>query len=220
MRDLLDEAVAALGVAIGSAVTLLDVELVVMGEPRRAARGAVAATRREGRPHARSSSRHVSPTHSPRSETSAARSARPCSCREQSSSRARHEVWEPPSRSDCAAVGFAVVGADLRGGDVELDVQPEDGRRPRGRSKRQATPGASSNCAALTVVRDLFEIEPDEWDDVLEVTCAAVLGIRAVGLLLTARGEGRIVNVSSDAALKGRGVIGAHYAASKAAVLS
>ena len=33
-------------------------------------------------------------------------------------------------------------------------------------------------------------------------------------------GGGRIVNVSSDSALKGRGVAGAHYAASKAALLS
>jgi NAD(P)-dependent dehydrogenase (short-subunit alcohol dehydrogenase family) len=38
--------------------------------------------------------------------------------------------------------------------------------------------------------------------------------------LLAARGRGRIVNVSSDSAFKGRGVVGAHYAASKAAVIS
>ena len=46
------------------------------------------------------------------------------------------------------------------------------------------------------------------------------LGIRAVGPLLAAGTGGRIVNVSSDSAFKGRGVVGAHYAASKAAVIS
>ena len=46
------------------------------------------------------------------------------------------------------------------------------------------------------------------------------LGIRAIGPLLSAREGGRIVNVSSDSAFKGRGVVGAHYAASKAAVIS
>ena len=118
--------------------------------------------------------------------------------------------------------GFAVVGADLRGGDVELDVRSPAGWEEAARALEAAgDPWGLVNCAALTVVRDLFEIEPDEWDDVLAVNLRGpFLGIRAVGPLLTARGEGRIVNVSSDAALKGRGVIGAHYAASKAAVLS
>ena len=42
------------------------------------------------------------------------------------------------------------------------------------------------------------------------------LGIRAVGPLLPERGHGRIVNVASDSAFRGRGVTGAHYASSKA----
>jgi NAD(P)-dependent dehydrogenase (short-subunit alcohol dehydrogenase family) len=46
------------------------------------------------------------------------------------------------------------------------------------------------------------------------------LGIRAIGPLLRAQGAGRIVNVSSDSAYKGRGLIGAHYATSKAALLA
>ena len=44
------------------------------------------------------------------------------------------------------------------------------------------------------------------------------LGLRAIAPLLAAQGSGRIVNVSSDSAFKGRGVVGAHYAASKAAL--
>jgi 3-oxoacyl-[acyl-carrier protein] reductase len=77
------------------------------------------------------------------------------------------------------------------------------------------------NCAARTDVRDLFSIPVDEWDDVLAVNLRGpFLGIRTVGLLLRARGAGRIVNVASDSAFRGRGVTGAHYASSKAALIA
>ena len=120
------------------------------------------------------------------------------------------------------ADGLAVVGADLRGADVELDVRdPEGWRRALRELERAGEPWGLVNCAARTVVSDLFEIEPDEWDDVLAVNLrGAFLGIRELGPVLREAGGGRIVNVSSDSALKGRGVVGAHYAASKAALLS
>ena len=77
--------------------------------------------------------------------------------------------------------------------------------------------GALVNCAARTDVRDLFAIEPEEWDDVLATNLRGpFLGIRAVGPHLRDRGAGRIVNIASDSAFRGRGVTGAHYATSKA----
>ncbi len=77
------------------------------------------------------------------------------------------------------------------------------------------------NCAARTVVRDLFSIATEEWDDVLAVNLRGpFLGIRTVGPLLRARGGGRIVNVASDSAFRGRGVTGAHYASSKAGLIT
>jgi 3-oxoacyl-[acyl-carrier protein] reductase len=78
------------------------------------------------------------------------------------------------------------------------------------------------NCAARTDVRDLFEISQAEWDDVLATNLrGAFLGIRAVGPQLRQAGtRGRIVNISSDSALRGRGVTGAHYAVSKAGLLA
>lgn len=118
--------------------------------------------------------------------------------------------------------GYAVVGADLRGGDVTLDVRNPEAWEDAARALEAAgEPWGLVNCAARTVVRDLFAIEPDEWDDVLAVNVRGpFLGIRSIGGLLRERGAGRIVNVSSDSAFKGRGLIGAHYATSKAALLA
>lgn len=118
--------------------------------------------------------------------------------------------------------GYAVVGADLGGGDIELDVRSAAGWAGAASTLEAAgEPWGLVNCAARTVVRDLFAIEPDEWDDVLAVNLRGpFLGIRSIGPLLRSRGAGRIVNVSSDSAFKGRGVIGAHYATSKAGLLA
>ncbi len=120
------------------------------------------------------------------------------------------------------ADGFAVVGADLAGADLVLDVREEDAWPAAADALAAAgTPWGLVNCAARTVVRDLFAIPVEEWDDVLAVNLRGpFLGIRAIGPLLGRAGEGRIVNVASDSACKGRGVTGAHYAASKAGLLA
>ena len=85
--------------------------------------------------------------------------------------------------------GYAVVGADVQGGDVELDVRSADGWDEAAQALQAAgEPWALVNCAARTVVRDLFAIEPDEWDDVLAVNLRGpFLGIRAIGPLLRAQ---------------------------------
>jgi 3-oxoacyl-[acyl-carrier protein] reductase len=121
-----------------------------------------------------------------------------------------------------ATDGFAVVGADLAGADVRVDVRDAEAWTAAA-DVLEATgePWALVNCAARTVVSGLFEIEPDEWDDVLATNLKGpFLGLRAIAPLLAAQGGGRVVNVSSDSAFKGRGVVGAHYAASKAALVS
>jgi 3-oxoacyl-[acyl-carrier protein] reductase len=76
------------------------------------------------------------------------------------------------------------------------------------------------NNAALTINRSIWDIEPDEWDRVLEVNLRGVLfGCQAAAWRLRARGWGRIVNMSSMAGQQGGTVAGAHYAASKAGIL-
>ena len=77
------------------------------------------------------------------------------------------------------------------------------------------------NNAARTEFRSFFEIDLDEWDDVLATNLRGTyLGCRVVGAAMRDRGAGRIVNIASDAAFAASGGSGAHYAASKAGVLA
>ena len=77
------------------------------------------------------------------------------------------------------------------------------------------------NNAARTEFRSFFEIDLDEWDDVLATNLRGTyLGCRVVGAHMRERGRGRIVNLASDAAFTSRGSSGVHYAASKAGVVA
>jgi 3-oxoacyl-[acyl-carrier protein] reductase len=120
--------------------------------------------------------------------------------------------------------GYAVLATDLAPapGVSALDVrEPQAWAGAVESLAALGEPWGLVNCAARTVVADLFEIDPEEWDDVLATNLrGAFLGIRAVGPALRERGAGAIVNVSSDSAFRGVGVTGAHYAASKAALIT
>ena len=75
------------------------------------------------------------------------------------------------------------------------------------------------NNAARTELRSFFEIDLEEWDDVLATNLRGTyLGCRVAGARMRERGAGRIVNLASDAAFAPSGGSGVHYAASKAGV--
>ncbi len=76
------------------------------------------------------------------------------------------------------------------------------------------------NNAARSVARSFWEIEQDEWDDVMAVNLRGVFaGCRAAGALMREAGSGRIVNLTSLAGQQGGINGGAHYAASKAGII-
>jgi 3-oxoacyl-[acyl-carrier protein] reductase len=81
--------------------------------------------------------------------------------------------------------------------------------------------GALVNNAARTEFRSFWEIDVDEWDDVLATNLRGTyLGCRVVGAHLRDRGAGRIVNLASVAGQASRAVTGVHYATSKAAIVA
>ena len=77
------------------------------------------------------------------------------------------------------------------------------------------------NNAARTLAAPFFEIDPKEWDDVLATNLRGTyFGCRVAGIHMSQRRSGRIVNLASVAGQWGRSLTGAHYAASKAGIVS
>lgn len=121
--------------------------------------------------------------------------------------------------------GATVVNADAPSTqpDVPVDVSDET-------SVRQCVDAVLARCGridALVVLSAVFaakpavEISGDEWDQMLDVNLkGSFLAAREVLSHMQRAGFGRIVLLSSLAAQIGGAVAGAHYAASKGAVLS
>lgn len=77
------------------------------------------------------------------------------------------------------------------------------------------------NNAARTLVAPFLEIDPAEWDDVLATNLRGTyFGCRVAGIHMSQRRSGSIVNLASVAGQWGRSLTGAHYAASKAGIIS
>lgn len=77
------------------------------------------------------------------------------------------------------------------------------------------------NNAAVTVARPLLEIDPAEFNDVMATNAGGVFaGSQILGRHFKERGYGRIVNLASLAGQNGGTATGAHYAASKGAIMT
>jgi 3-oxoacyl-[acyl-carrier protein] reductase len=76
------------------------------------------------------------------------------------------------------------------------------------------------NNAAVSRTISFEDIEEDEWDDVFAVNVKGVLfGCQVVAPYMRRQKSGRIINMASQAGKTGGLLIGAHYSATKAAVI-
>lgn len=77
------------------------------------------------------------------------------------------------------------------------------------------------NNAALTRARPVLDIETDEFNEIMAVNAGGTFsGCRIFGRYFKERRYGRILNMASLAGQNGGTATGAHYAASKGAILS
>jgi len=104
-----------------------------------------------------------------------------------------------------------------------LDVrQPEAFERVRDAAiARWGSVEILVNNAAVTVARPLLEIEPAEFNTIMATNAGSVFaGSQILGRHFKERGYGRIVNLASLAGQNGGTATGAHYAASKGAIMT
>ncbi|MCY1394834.1 4-formylbenzenesulfonate dehydrogenase TsaC1/TsaC2 [compost metagenome] len=77
------------------------------------------------------------------------------------------------------------------------------------------------NNAAMTMTTPVMQISPEEFDRVLNLNSRSVfVGCQVFGAHMAAAGYGRIVNMASLAGQNGGTATGAHYAASKGAIVT
>lgn len=106
---------------------------------------------------------------------------------------------------------------------VELDVSRKEGfTNALDRvTDVWGTPTILVNNAAVTRAADVFELDTDEFDEVLTTNANSIFfGCQVFGPAMAEHGYGRIVNQASLAGQNGGTATGAHYAASKGAILT
>lgn len=81
--------------------------------------------------------------------------------------------------------------------------------------------GVLVNNAALTQVASVFDISPEDFDRVTAVNQRGTFfGCQVFGQVFAQNGYGRIINMASLAGQNGGAATGAHYAASKGAIIT
>lgn len=86
---------------------------------------------------------------------------------------------------------------------------------------RWGTLHVAVNNAAITLTTPVMQISPEEFEDVLRINLRGTfLGCQVFGAAMRSIGHGRLINVASLAGQNGGTASGAHYASSKAGILT
>jgi 3-oxoacyl-[acyl-carrier protein] reductase len=142
--------------------------------------------------------------------------------------RAFHVAGYKVALADIDEPGMAALASELDGtGETVLAVPLDVRSQAQFEAARDAilakwgSVEVLVNNAVLTVARPVLEIDPDEFDRVMAVNVRGTfIGCQVFGRLFKKAGYGRIVNMASLAGQNGGTATGAHYAASKGAIIT
>ena len=123
--------------------------------------------------------------------------------------------------AESAAASLCNAGADCIAMKLDVRSEADFSRCFDAATARYGAIDVLVNNAARTPFSSIWDITPGEWDDVLAVNLrGSFFGCRIAGRHMRQRGSGRIVNLASMAGQQASATTGAHYAASKAALLA
>lgn len=143
-------------------------------------------------------------------------------------SRAFHAAGYKVAITDVDEAGLAALAAELDASgetvlSMKLDVRSQD-EFEAARDAIVAKWGGVHvlvNNAVITAAKPVLDITPDEFDFVMGVNVRGTfIGCQVFGRLFKEAGYGRIVNIASLAGQNGGTATGAHYAASKGAIVT
>jgi len=142
--------------------------------------------------------------------------------------RALHDAGHGVAVLDLDGDAASRAAADIDGSGLRVRALHADVRRKADIFRAVADLEAEGllidimvNNAARTQARDFFEIDEAEWDDVLNTNLRSmVFTTQAIAPGMARRGWGRIINMTSVAGQRGGPQVqGAHYSASKTAII-
>ncbi len=130
--------------------------------------------------------------------------------------------------SDMDVEGAAALSAELDPTEatacaIALDVRNQDAFESALQLmiERWGTADVLVNNAVVTAVKPVLDISPDEFDAVMAVNVRGTfIGCQVFGRHFRDTGSGRIINIASLAGQNGGAATGAHYAASKGAIIT
>ncbi|CAM1509623.1 Fc.00g033620.m01.CDS01 [Cosmosporella sp. VM-42] len=115
---------------------------------------------------------------------------------------------------------FVPVAADLSSRDSTRDLVPKLLSHPEVAGKHDAVSILVANAGLGRRIRDIQDIQEDDWDDIMEVNARSQFVVTKACLIgMRSQTWGRVILVGSIAS-RGGGINGCHYAASKGALCS
>jgi len=120
-----------------------------------------------------------------------------------------------------AAAEIDGTGHRVRAAQVDVRRKADIDRAVAGLEAEGLAIDILVNNAARTQARDFFDITEAEWDDVMNTNLRSmVFTVQAIAPGMARRGWGRIINMTSVAGQRGGPQVqGAHYSASKTAII-
>ncbi|PKS05485.1 hypothetical protein jhhlp_008863 [Lomentospora prolificans] len=115
---------------------------------------------------------------------------------------------------------FVTERADLTSRESTRNLVPNILKLPDVAAKHKAISILVANAGLGRRIRDIKEIEEDDWDEMMEINIRSQFVVVKASLpAMRAQGWGRVILIGSIAS-RGSGLNGCHYAASKGALLS